>query len=147
QAYVPAALTGFSAAVGALIGGGRGRRFEVSIPDANAMIGEFQDAVITQTGAEERRWGRNHFFPVFPTGIYPTKDGWLGVTAFTADQWRGFCTMLGLPELVDRPGFASANERLIVGDELDEIVTERLATRTAREWADMAIARRVPLVE
>ena len=54
----------------------------------------------TQTGVEEQRWGRNHFFPVFPTGVYPTKDGWLGVTAFSADQWRGFCDMLGVPELV-----------------------------------------------
>ena len=88
------------------------------------------------------RWGRNHFFPVFPTGVYPTKDGWLGVTAFSADQWRGFCDMLGVPELVSRPGFATANERLIVGDELDEIIIKRLAARTAREWADLAIVRR-----
>jgi crotonobetainyl-CoA:carnitine CoA-transferase CaiB-like acyl-CoA transferase len=147
QSYLPAALSAFSAALAALIAGGPGRRFEISVHDANTLVGEFQDAVTTQTGFEEMRWGRNHFFPVFPTGVYPTKDGWLGVTAFSADQWRGFCHMLGLPELVDRPGFASANERLIVGDELDEIITERLAARTAREWADEAIARRVPLVE
>ena len=147
QSYLPAALSAFSAALASLIAGGPGRRFEISIHDASTLVGEFQDAVTTQTGFEEMRWGRNHFFPVFPTGVYPTKDGWLGVTAYSADQWRGFCHMLGLPELVDRAGFASANERLVVGDELDEIITERLAARTAREWADEAIARRVPLVE
>lgn len=146
QSYLPAALSGFSAALATLIAGGPGRRFEVSIHDASTLVGEFQDAVTTQTGFAEMRWGRNHFFPVFPTGVYPTRDGWLGVTAFSADQWRGFCDMLGMPELVAREGFASANERLIVGDELDEIITERLAARTAREWADIAIARRVPLV-
>jgi crotonobetainyl-CoA:carnitine CoA-transferase CaiB-like acyl-CoA transferase len=146
QAYVPAALSGFSAALSALIAGGPGRRFEISIHDANALIGEFQDAVTTQTGAEEHRWGRNHFFPVFPTGVYPTRDGWLGVTAFSADQWRGFCAMLGAPELVARPGFVSAVERLLVGEELDALVEAKLASRTAREWADEAIARRVPLV-
>ncbi len=146
QSYLPGALSAFSAALAALIAGGEGRRFEISLHDANTLVGEFQDAVTTQTGFAEMRWGRNHFFPVFPTGVYPTKEGWLGVTAFSADQWRGFCDMLSMPELVSRPGFASANERLIVGDELDEIITERLAARTAREWADMAIARRVPLV-
>ncbi len=146
QAGVPAALTGFTAALGALIAGGPGRRFEVSIHDANMLIGEFQDAVTTQTGAEERRWGRNHFFPVFPTGVYPTKSGWLGVTAFTADQWRGFCDLLGVPDLASRPGFVTAPERLLVGEELDAIVEAQLASRTAREWADEAIARRVPLV-
>ncbi len=146
QAYVPAALSGFTAALSALIGGGQGRRFEISIHDANVLVGEFQDAVTTQTGAEEQRWGRNHFFPVFPTGVYPTKQGWLGVTAFSADQWRGFCEMLGVPELVNRTGFATAPERLLVGEELDAIVEARLASRTAREWADEAIRRRVPLV-
>ena len=140
QSYLPAALSGFSAALASLIAGGPGRRFEVSIHDAATLVGEFQDAVTTQTGFAEMRWGRNHFFPVFPTGVYPTKDGWLGVTAFSADQWRGFCDMLGVPELASRPGFATANERLIVGDELDAIIIERLAARTAREWADEAIA-------
>jgi crotonobetainyl-CoA:carnitine CoA-transferase CaiB-like acyl-CoA transferase len=146
QSYLPAALSGFTAALAALIAGGPGRRFEISVHDANVLIGEFQDAVTTQTGAEEKRWGRNHFFPVFPTGVYPTKDGWLGVTAFSADQWRGFCEMLGAPELVSRAGFATAPERLLVGEELDAIVEARLASRTARDWADAAIGRRVPLV-
>ncbi|HEX3919036.1 MAG TPA: CoA transferase [Caulobacteraceae bacterium] len=146
QAYAPAALSGFSAALAALIGGGAGRRFEISVHEASVLVGEFQVAVTAQTGFEERRWGRNHFFPVFPTGVYATKDGWLGVTAFTADQWRGFCQMMGLPELASRPGFVTAPERLLVGDELDAIVAGRLATRTTREWADEAIRNRVPLV-
>ena len=146
QSYAPAALSGFTAALSALIAGGPGRRFEISIHDANVLIGEFQDAVTLQAGVEERRWGRNHFFPVFPTGVYPTKEGWLGVTAFSADQWRGFCDMLGLPELASRPGFTTATERLIVGDELDAILARQLAARTARDWADEAIRRRVPLV-
>jgi len=146
QAFAPAALSGFSAALAALIAGGPGRRFEVSIHEASVLVGEFQVAVTAQTGVEERRWGRNHFFPVFPTGVYPTKDGWLGVTAFSPDQWRGFCDMLGLPELVNRPGFATAPERLMMGDELDAILAEALAKKTARAWADEAIRRRTPLV-
>jgi crotonobetainyl-CoA:carnitine CoA-transferase CaiB-like acyl-CoA transferase len=146
QSFAPAALSAFSAALASLIGGGAGRRFEVSIHDACTLIGEFQDAVTTQAGVEEQRWGCNHFFPVFPTGVYRTKQGWLGVTAFSADQWRGFCDMLGMPDLVNRPGFATATERLMVGDELDAIIERKLASRTAREWADEAIRRRVPLV-
>ena len=146
QSCIPTALTGFSAALASLIGDGAGRRFEVSAHDVGAMIPEFSMAVILQLGAEEMRWGRNHFFPVFPTGVYPTKEGWLGVTAFSADQWRGFCDMLGVPELVTRPGFTTVAERLFVAEELDQIITERLAAKTAREWADQAISRRVPLV-
>jgi len=146
QSYAPAALSGFSAALGALFAGGPGRRFEVSIHDANTLIGEFQLAVLTQTGAEEHRWGRNRFFPVFVTGVYPTKQGWLGVTAFSGDQWRGFCDMLGVPELATREGYANPTDRLMRADEIDALVEARLASRTAREWADEAIGRRVPLV-
>jgi crotonobetainyl-CoA:carnitine CoA-transferase CaiB-like acyl-CoA transferase len=54
--------------------------------------------------------------------------------------------MLGTPELEQRPGFATAYERLLVGDELDAILTDRLAGRTARDWADEGLRRRVPLV-
>ncbi|HEY2707332.1 MAG TPA: CoA transferase [Caulobacteraceae bacterium] len=146
QSYLPAALSAFTAALASLIGGGDGRRFEISVHEASALVAEFSSAVATQTGFEELRWGHNHFFPVFPTGVYATQDGWLGVTAFSADQWRGFCDMMGVPELASRPGFGTAPERLFVGDELDAIVAERLATRTTREWADEAIRRRVPLV-
>ncbi len=146
QSFAPGALSAFSAAVAALIGGGLGRRYEISIHEANVLVGEFTHAVVTQAGLEEQRWGRNHFFPVFPTGVYPTRDGWLGVTAFTTDQWRGLCDMLGVPELASRPGFVTAAERLLVGDEVDTIIAARLLTRTAREWADEALSRRVPLV-
>ncbi|HZZ86737.1 MAG TPA: CoA transferase, partial [Caulobacteraceae bacterium] len=146
QSALPAALSAFSAALASLIAGRAGRRFEISIHDANALINEFQIGITTMAGVEEQRWGRNHFFPVFPTGIYPTKDGWLGVTAFSPDQWRGFCDMLGVPDLASRPGFAALADRLLVADELDEIVEHQAAARTAREWADIAIRNRVPLV-
>jgi crotonobetainyl-CoA:carnitine CoA-transferase CaiB-like acyl-CoA transferase len=146
QSFAPAALSGFSAAVASLIGGGPGRRFELSVHDANSLIGEFQLAVLTQTGLEEHRWGRNRFFPVYVTGVYPTKAGWLGVTAFSGDQWRGFCDMLGMPELASDVAYATPTDRLMVADELDRRIEARLAAKTAREWADEAIGKRVPLV-
>ena len=136
QSYLPAALSGFSAALASLIAGGAGRRFEVSIHDANTLVGEFQDAVTTQTGFAETRWGRNHFFPVFPTGVYPTKDGWLGVTAFSADQWRGFCDMLGMPELVSRRGLRerqrAADRRRRVGRDHHRAAREPHRARVGR---------------
>src|SRR4029077_4104253 len=55
QSFAPAALSGFTAALAALIGGGPGRRFEISIHDASVLVGEFQDAVTTQTGFDEHR--------------------------------------------------------------------------------------------
>jgi len=145
QTYAPAALSGFTAALAALLGGG-GRRFEISLHEASVVAAEFPAAVILQTEAPERRWGRNRWFPVFPVGIYPTRDGWLGVTALTADQWRGFCDLLGMERQLRDSGYSTATERLMRADELDAVIGPALLTRTARDWAEEGLRRRVPLV-
>jgi crotonobetainyl-CoA:carnitine CoA-transferase CaiB-like acyl-CoA transferase len=147
QAYLPGALSAFSAALAALISDSpRGRKFEISLHEANACEPEFQAAVTVALSAEERRWGLNRFFPVFPCGIYPTADGWLGVTAFSNDQWRGFCDMLGLPEVRANPAFANAPMRFMAADAVDAAIGPALTRRTAREWSEEGLRRRVPLV-
>ncbi|HXQ12890.1 MAG TPA: CoA transferase [Caulobacteraceae bacterium] len=147
QAYLPGALSAFSAALAALMSDSpRGRRFEISIHEANACEPEFQAAVTVSLGADERRWGLNRFFPVFPCGIYPTADGWLGVTAFSNDQWRGFCDMLGLPQVRADPAFATAPVRFMAADAVDAAIGPALMQRTAREWAEEGLRRRIPLV-
>jgi crotonobetainyl-CoA:carnitine CoA-transferase CaiB-like acyl-CoA transferase len=148
QAYLPGALSAFSAAVAALVGDSqRGRKFEVSIHEANACEPEFQAAVTLSLGVEERRWGLNRFFPVFPCGIYPTAEGWLGVTSFSNDQWRGFCDMLGCADLLANPLYATAPLRFIAADEVDAAIGPALMRRTARAWFEEGLRRRVPLVE
>jgi len=147
QAYLPGALSAFSAALATLISESpRGRKFEVSIHEANACEPEFQAAVTVSLGAEEQRWGLNRFFPVFPCGIYPTADGWLGVTSFSNDQWRGFCDMLGLPEVRANPAFANAPMRFMAADAVDAEIGPALMQRTASEWSKEGLRRRVPLV-
>ncbi len=110
------------------------------------MLPEFNAAVAVQLGLPEQRWGVGRFFPVFPLGVYPTKQGWLGVTSFTADQWRGFCDLIGLSHLPAMPEYANATLRLAEADTLDPLFIAALSQKTAREWADLAIPRRVPLV-
>ncbi|HLK23292.1 MAG TPA: CoA transferase [Caulobacteraceae bacterium] len=147
QAYLPGALSAFSAVVASLIADSPGgRKFEVSLQEANACEPEFQAAVTVAMAAVEQRWGLNRFFPVFPCGIYPTKDGWLGVTAFSNDQWRGFCDMLGLKATHANPEFATAPQRFMLADAVDAQIAPALMQRTAREWSLEGLRRRVPLV-
>ncbi|MFI4933612.1 MAG: CoA transferase [Caulobacterales bacterium] len=145
QASVPAALCAFSAAMSALLSGG-GRRFEVSLLDVNLIIGEYQMAITVQAQAPERRWGINRFFPVFPVGVYQCREGWLGVTAHSPDQWRGFCDMLGLAIEPGDPNYRLPPDRLARADELDAQIVPRLLTRTAEEWFEESMRRKVPIV-
>ena len=39
------------------------------------------------------RMGINRFPPTYPLGIWPCKDGWLGVTNLTPGQWKAFCKL------------------------------------------------------
>jgi crotonobetainyl-CoA:carnitine CoA-transferase CaiB-like acyl-CoA transferase len=145
QSGVPAALSGFTAAVGALLGGGkRGRRFEISIHEANVALADFQTATAVQLEIDERRTGVNRWYPTFPVGIYPCREGWLGITALTPDQWRGFCDLFGMDAQAIDPNYTASADRLARADELETVFVPLLQARTAREWFEEGMRRRLP---
>ncbi|MDB5480037.1 MAG: L-carnitine dehydratase/bile acid-inducible protein [Caulobacteraceae bacterium] len=147
QAGFPAALAGFTAALSALIGGGpRGRRFEISLQEANVPLVDYQMSVAASFPEADRRWGLNRFFPVFPVGIYPCREGWLGVTAFSPDQWRHFCAMLGLEAEAERPEYQILSDRFLRAQALEALFAPRLLQRTAHEWFEETQRRRLPIV-
>src|SRR5205823_1111154 len=48
-----------------------------------------------------------------PYGAFRCGDGdrWLAVSVRTEEQWRALCGVMGRPELVRDPGFATAQDR------------------------------------
>jgi crotonobetainyl-CoA:carnitine CoA-transferase CaiB-like acyl-CoA transferase len=147
QAEIPAGLCAFSAAVAALIAGSpRGRRFEISVHDANVVIAEYQATTAVQMQLGDRRRGVNRWFPTFPMGIYPCREGWLGITVLTPDQWRGFCDMLGMAEQASDPRYAMSPDRIVRADELEAVFVPLLQSRNAREWFAEGMRRRLPFV-
>ncbi len=147
QATVPAALCAFSAAVAALLSGAaNGRRFEISILEANVVIAEYQAATAVQLGLGAQRRGVNRWYPTFPMGIYPCREGWLGITVLTADQWRGFCDLMGMAAQAADPGYAISPDRIARADELEAVFAPLLLARTAREWFEAGMQRRLPFV-
>ncbi|WP_345946351.1 CoA transferase [Bradyrhizobium sp. 176] len=78
--------------------------------------------------------GINRFWPVFPTGIYETKKGWLGVTTFTPARWRAFCDMLRLSELGDNPDLLLGKDRLQDIEQIEQEFVPRLKKRRAQQW-------------
>ncbi|HLZ83327.1 MAG TPA: CoA transferase [Caulobacteraceae bacterium] len=147
QAGFPAALAGFTAALSALIAGGpRGRRFEISLQEANVPIVDYQMSVAASLPEADRRWGLNRFFPVFPVGVYRCREGWLGVTAFTPDQWRAFCAMLDLEAVAELPEYQLLSDRFLRAADLEALFAPRLLARTAQEWFKETQRLRLPIV-
>ena len=68
------------------------------------------------------------------TGLHPTADGWLYLSANTPHFWRALCNRLDLPDLAGNPDYDSVKKRAEHADVLVARLREVLQNRTAEEW-------------
>ncbi len=149
QALTMGGLAGAIGILGALMArrqGDRGRALEVSIQEACIAYAELNTADAFMRKAGQTREGINRFWPTYPVGIYPARDGWLGVTVVTPAQWVGFCGMLGLDDLGADPGLVTGLERTPHAARLEARFLPKLLERDVSEWFTEALRRRLPIV-
>jgi crotonobetainyl-CoA:carnitine CoA-transferase CaiB-like acyl-CoA transferase len=144
QAAMIGGLTAYVAALSALMGPGRGARFDVSILEANMALSELQLAYGEHDREVSQRYGPNRFKPNSPIGIYPCDGSWLGITALTPAQWDALCDLLRLDDLRTNPDFATGAQRHARTEYLEHRIAGALAGRTAAEWAAEFRKRRIP---
>ncbi len=77
------------------------------------------------------------------TGLHPTREGWLYLSANTPHFWRALCTRTGLAALADDPAFDTVTKRAAEADRLVPLLREQLRHRTAEEWEHL-LADAVP---
>jgi crotonobetainyl-CoA:carnitine CoA-transferase CaiB-like acyl-CoA transferase len=112
---------------------GRGQHVEVNLL-STALSG-----MVNQTSAYvagevvPHRMGNAHP-SLFPYEPLPTADGDLIITAGNTGQFTRLCKVLGVPELVDDPRFATNQQRTANREELRPLLVERLKTRGRMEW-------------
>lgn len=146
QSGVAVGLAAFTTAVAGLFGNIHGgRRYVLSAHEALVHLVEINIGMALE-GRSRPRSGINRFNGQYPASIYPTKDGWIGISTATVLQWRSLCKVLGRPELARDPRYLLGMERLDLADEIDAILTPILATRTAAEWFELCAAERLPVV-
>ena len=68
------------------------------------------------------------------TGLHPTREGYLYLSANTPHFWRALCEKTGLMALHDDPRYDSVKKRAARRDEIVPQLREALAARTALEW-------------
>ncbi|MBS7780013.1 CoA transferase [Acidovorax sp. CCYZU-2555] len=68
------------------------------------------------------------------TGIHPTREGHLYISANTPHFWQALCDKIGLPELAANPRYASVRLRAQHHEELVPLLRQALAARSALEW-------------
>ncbi len=76
--------------------------------------------------------------PYLPAGIYACKDGY--VSWFTVPQWGRTARMLGRPDFLTDPRYATVEARLKNTQEIQAIISAWMLERTKRELWDAGIA-------
>ena len=122
------------------------RRFALSILEANMVLSEMDIHFVERDGAPLKRHGINRFSPNGPVGIYPCKDGWVGITATTPDQWKSLCVALQMHEQAADENLVTRELRFARLDEVEGALARALAGHTAEEWAEVGRRYRVPIV-
>ena len=79
----------------------------------------------------------------FP-GIEKCKDGYIGITVITGEQWISLCQCTGLEDLMDNPEYQSAVGRIPHAEQLRDRMRPWLMERTTKEVFDELLAWRVP---
>ena len=68
------------------------------------------------------------------TGLHPTREGYLYLSANTPHFWAALCRKLGLPELAQDARYDTVRKRAEHRDTLVPLLRQALAVRTALEW-------------
>ncbi|MFC3579260.1 CaiB/BaiF CoA transferase family protein [Sphingomonas hylomeconis] len=77
------------------------------------------------------------------TGLHPTADGWLYLSANTAHFWRALCERTGLADLANDPRYDTVKKRAAHAKELVPALRTVLLTRSAEQW-EALLADAVP---
>jgi crotonobetainyl-CoA:carnitine CoA-transferase CaiB-like acyl-CoA transferase len=77
------------------------------------------------------------------TGLHPTMDGFIYLSANTPHFWSNLCESLGLSELAANPRYDTVRKRAEFAEEIVPKVRAALTSRTALEW-EQIFGDRVP---
>jgi len=84
------------------------------------------------------------------TGIHPTRDGYIYISANTARFWKALCEKTGLAEVAEDPRYDTVRKRAEHAAEIVPKLHAALASHNAFEWEDLfgdevpcAAARRI----
>ena len=123
----------------------KGECLETSILESVMCFTDVGVIASFNTGLESSRMGINRFPPTYPLGIFPCKDGWLGITVLTPSQWHAFCELLGMNDLSDVPLFQSSVGRLESLDLIEPRFREALLNHSAEDLFYRGQKARIPL--
>jgi len=109
---------------------GEGQHVDIAMYDGGVVLNEL--ALATRGTLGEVPDSGTHF-QAAPFGAYRVADGYVSIAVFSEKNWRSFCEVLGHPELVDDPRYASGRLRAQRYYEVRELVEDWLSGHTRED--------------
>jgi crotonobetainyl-CoA:carnitine CoA-transferase CaiB-like acyl-CoA transferase len=122
---------------------GKGQQIETSLLQAQIFMLDFQAARWLMAGEVPKQAGNNHPTSA-PTGVYRTSDGYINIATTGSKMWQRMCEALDAPELMQRPEYASAAERLRHRDELNADIEAVTVKHTSKKLVEKLNEAGVP---
>lgn len=122
---------------------GRGRDVDVTLYDVAMHQLTYPAVWYLNEGVAIERRPRSGHPTIVPCEMFPTADGQVFVMCILPKFWERLCEVIGRPELVADPRFATPEARFAGRDALAAILDAELAKRTTAEWM-AAFAGSVP---
>jgi len=121
------------AAVEARHRSGLGQRVETSLLEAATSMSVYESAHYFATGTRPERIGQAHRGSS-PYQCFQTADGYITLGASQQKFFVGLCDLVGLPDLVADPRFASNADRVTHNTALVSILAEKLRLHPSAHW-------------
>ena len=119
---------------------GQGQLIDISLTDGCVVAAASMFQVYLSTGEVPTKNG-NRYTSSAPGGGYHTKDGYCVINGSAPKFWAMLCNILGKPELMEDPRFASNALRVKNREELDPIVEAWTMTLTTQEVIDILLPK------
>jgi len=87
--------------------------------------------------------GNNHPTSI-PTGVFKTSDGYINIASTGSKIWARFCNAADATELMQRPEYQTAAERLKHRDALNVDMEKYTVKRSSAEWIELLNKAGVP---
>jgi crotonobetainyl-CoA:carnitine CoA-transferase CaiB-like acyl-CoA transferase len=118
---------------------GSGQHVDVSIFEAMLLAMTVYHDLNSQW--VEGELGRSIEIP----SIEPAKDGWIGFSTITGQQWKDFCAMIGQPEVAADDSYLDGRRRMQHHGKMKQIIHAWTREHTIEEIIETASLLRIPV--
>lgn len=118
------------------MGKARGQRIELSLLETAVSLTGYHAVNWLHAGHLVQREGGS-FATIVPYGVHACQDGDILIGATTEAAWRKICQVIGAPELIDDPRFASNATRLEHVNEVRAALEAVLTQASVEHWVDL----------